>query len=67
MEFAQLAEHILKLKETEKRDRYLDLARELKRRWNINVAMKLIVIGAPGTVTEGFLNGMDDVEIRERV
>ena len=43
----------LQLKESEKRDKYLDLARELKKLWNMKVTAIPIVIGALGTVTKG--------------
>ena len=33
VDFAVLADHRIKLKECEKRDKYLDLARELKKLW----------------------------------
>ena len=42
----------IKLKECEKRDKYLDLARELKKLWNMKVTVIPIVIGAFGTVTK---------------
>ena len=32
------ADHRVKLKECEKRDKYLDLARELNKLWNIKVS-----------------------------
>ena len=56
MDFADLADHRRKLKECEKKDRYLDLARELKKLWNMKVAIISIVIGAFGTVTKVLLN-----------
>ena len=37
--------HRIKLKEREKKDKYLDLARELKKLWNMQVTIKPIVIG----------------------
>ena len=44
--------HRIKLKEYEKRDKYFDLARELKKKlWNMKVTIIPIVIGAFGTVT----------------
>ena len=49
--FADSVEHGLKLKESEKKDKYLDLDRELKRPWNMKVTMIRIVIGALCTVT----------------
>ena len=44
------ADHRVKLKEKEKMDKYLDLARELKKLWNMRVKVRPIVVGALGTV-----------------
>ena len=52
VDFAVPADHRIKLKECEKRDKYLDLARKLKL-WNTLVTIIPIVIGAFGTVTKG--------------
>ena len=41
-----LANHRLKIKENEKRDKYLDLTRELKKLWNMKVMLIAIVTGA---------------------
>ena len=57
MNFTVLADHRVKLKESEKRDKYLDLARELKKLWNMYVTIIPIVIGALGTVTKGLVQG----------
>ena len=65
--FAVPADHRLKLKECEKRDKYLDLARELKKLWNMKVTIIPIVIGAFGTVTKGLLKGLEDLEVGDRV
>ena len=46
VDFAVPADHRIKLKEYEKKDKYLDLARELKKLWNMKVTIILIVIGA---------------------
>ena len=54
-------------KESEKKDKYLDLARELKKLWNMNVTVVPIVIGALGTITKGFLKGLEDLEVGGRV
>ena len=51
--FAVLADHRIKLNESEKKDKYLDLARELKKLWNMKVTIIPIVIGAFVTVTKG--------------
>ena len=45
--------HRVKLKESEKKNKYLDIARELKKLWNMEVTVTPIVIGDFGTVTEG--------------
>ena len=50
VDFAVPADHRIKLKESEKKDKYLDLARELKNLWNMKVTIVPIVIGALGTV-----------------
>ena len=60
-------DHRIKLKKSEKRDKYLDLARELKRLWNMKVAIIPILIGAFGTVTKGLLKGLEYLEVGGRV
>ena len=55
VDFAFPADHRIKLKECEKKDKYLDLARELKKLWNMLVTIIPIVIGAFVTVTKGLL------------
>ena len=39
VDFAVPAHHIINMKESEKKDKYLDLARELKRLWNMKVTI----------------------------
>ena len=39
MNFAVPADHRIKLKESVKKDKYLELARELKKLWNMKVTM----------------------------
>ena len=67
VDFAVPADHRIKLKQCEKKDKYLDLARELKKLWNIHVTIISIVIGAFGTVTKGLLKGLEDLEVGGRV
>ena len=43
--FAVPADHRVKLQESEKKDKYLDLARELKKLVNMKVTVILIIIG----------------------
>ena len=67
VDFAVRPDHRLKLKESEKKDKYLDLARKLKKLWNMKVTIIPIVIGAFGTVTKGLLKGLEDLEVGGRV
>ena len=55
MNFAIPADQRVKLKESEKKDKDLDLAWELKRMWKMKVTIIKIVIGALGTVTKGLV------------
>ena len=54
----------VKLKENEKRDKYLNLAKELKKLWNMKVTVISIAIGALGSATKRLIQGLKDVEIR---
>ena len=65
--FAVPADHRIKLKECEKKDKYLNHARELKKKWNMKVTIIQIVIGAFGTVTKGLLKGLEDLKVGGRV
>ena len=65
VDFAVPADHRIKLKECEKRDKYLDLARELKKLWNMKVTIIPIVIRAFGTVTKGILKGLEDLKLED--
>ena len=67
VEFAVPADHWINLKESEKKDKYLDLARELKKLWNMKVTIVTIVIGAFGSISKGLLKGLEDVEVGGRV
>ena len=60
------AEHRIKRKECEK-DKYLNLARELKKTMENFGTIIPIVIGAFGTVTKGLLKGLEDLEFGRRV
>ena len=57
----------MNMKECENKDKYLDLARELKKLWNMKVTIVPIVIGAFGTITKGQLKGLEDLETGGRV
>ena len=63
MDFAVLADHRVKLKESEKKDKYQELTKELKKKlielkklYNMKVTVIPIVIGALGTGPGGFEN-----------
>ena len=64
--FTVPGDHWVKLKESENRDKYLDLARELKKLRNIKVTVISIVIDTLGTVAKGLIQGLEDLEIRRR-
>ena len=67
VDFAVPADHRINLKECAKKDKYLDLTRELKKLWNMKVTIVPIVIGAFGTITKGLLKGLEDLEVCGRV
>ena len=63
VDFKVPVDHWIKLKESEKKDKYMDLARELKKVWNMKVTVIPIVIGTLGTVTKRLVQGQEDLEI----
>ena len=66
VDFAVPVDH--KVKNKENRDKYQDLAREVKKKlWNIKVKVIPIVIEALGRISGGLVQGLEDVEIRGRV
>ena len=67
MDFAVLADHRVKLKECENRNKYLDLGRELKKLCNMKGTIKPIIIGALDTVTKGLVPGLEVLEIAGQV
>ena len=67
VDFAVPADHRVKLKDSEKKDKYLDLAWELKKLRNMEVKIIPIVIGGLSTVTKGLVQGLEDLEIIGRV
>ena len=65
MNFVVSADHSVKLKENKKRDKYLDLARELKKLWSMKVTVIPIIIGALGSVTKVLIQGLDVLERKD--
>ena len=65
MDFTFQADHTIKFKENEKKDKHLDLASEIKQKlWNVKLTAIPIVIGAISAVTEGLLQRQEDLETR---
>ena len=67
VDFSVPADHRINLKESEKKAKYYDLARELKKLWIMTVMIVPIVIGALDTVTKWLLKGLEDLEVGGRV
>ena len=65
--FAVPADHRVESKESEKKDKYLDLARELKKLSNMKLTVIPIVTVPLGIVTKELVEGLEDLEIRGRV
>ena len=55
------ADHRRKIKENEKRDKYLDLARGLKNLWNMKVTVILTVIGVFGMIPKELVRVLEDL------
>ena len=66
MDLAFPADHKVKLKISEERSMYLDLARELKKLRNMKMTVIPIIIGTLGTVSKGLIQGLEEVKIRGR-
>ena len=68
VEFAVPADQRVKLKESEKRHKYLNLTIEVEKKklWNRKVTVMQIVIGALATVIEGLVKGLEELELRTR-
>ena len=67
MDFDVPTDHRVKLKKSKKRDKYQDLARELKKLTNRRVTVIATVVGALGTVFKRLVQELQDLEIRGRV
>ena len=65
-DFVFSADHWVKIKESEKRDMYLDIAIEVKKLWNLKVSVIPIVTGALGTIPKSLVKRLEDLEIRGR-
>ena len=61
MDFVVLADHKVKVK-NEKIAKYLDLARELKKLWNMRMTLIPNVVGALGMVPKGVEKRLEELE-----
>ena len=66
VDFAVPVDQRINLKECEKKDKYVDLAREFKKLWNMKVTIVPIVIGAFSAINKGLLRGLEDLEVGGR-
>ena len=64
VDFAISADHREELKNDEKRDEYQDLARDLKKLLNRKVMVIPVDVGGLGTIPNGLVKGLEDLEIR---
>ena len=62
MDFAIPTDHRVKIKANKKQDKYLNLARELKKLWNMKVTVILIVIDAVGMNPKDLVRGLEEME-----
>ena len=53
----------ININENEKKDKYLDLVRELKKIWNKKVTVIPVVIDALGTIPKSLVKGPEELEI----
>ena len=67
VDFVVPADHRVKFKISEKKDKYQDLTRELEKLWNMKVTSIPIITGAICTVTKRLIKGLEDLEIKTRV
>ena len=67
VDLAILVNHKVKIKESKKRNKYCDLARELKKLLNMKVMVIPIIIGALGTIPKFLEGGLEESEIRGSV
>ena len=59
-DFVIPADYRIKIKENEKWDKFLDLARELKKLWNMKVTVIPIVLDLISSVTKEMVQGLED-------
>ena len=65
MDFSVLAEHRIKLEESEKKDKYFDFTKELKKKKRRNIKMTIITM-VIGAFSKGLFKGLEDLEVGGR-
>ena len=63
MLFAVAVDHRVKIEESERKDKNLDFASELRNLWNINVTVITIVAGVLGMIPKRLVRGMEEFDI----
>ena len=67
VDFADPADHRVKVKGSEKRDKYLDLSRVLRKLYIMRVMVIPIVIDALGTIPKGLDRELEELETEGRI
>ena len=65
MDFVIPANFRIKIKGREKLNEYFDLARKLKKLWNMKMTIIPIVDAAPGIVSKNLEKRLEELDIRE--
>ena len=65
MDFAVPVDHRVKIKESKKMNKYLNLTWEQKNQWNMKMMVIPIIVGVLGTVPKGFSKDMRNWRLEE--
>ena len=63
MDVAVPVDYTVKIEKSKKRDKFSDLARELKKLWSMKVTVIPILIGALRTIPKGLVKCSEELEI----
>ena len=61
------ADHRVKIKKSENRDKYLDFSGRLRKLWNMKMTMIPIVVGVLKTAPKSLERGLEELEIRGKI
>ena len=67
IDFAVPGDNIGKIKENERREKFVGLAKELRKLWGMKMTVLPIVIGALGMVSKSLEKELDELEIGWRI